>query len=68
MSDKISRTKSLMSTARAARYLGRSRQWVWEKGRTGELQTFRHEGRYIYYLAEEIQELKDKLDKVQYIG
>ncbi len=58
MNNKISRSKSLMSTARAARYLDRSRQWVWRKGRTGELQTFRHKGRYIYYLAEEIQALK----------
>ena len=52
--------KSLMSTARAARFSGRSGTYLRTKARRGELQTFRHEGRYIYYLAEEIQALKDK--------
>ena len=60
MNEAAMKTKCLMSGARAARYLGRSRQWVWAKGRKGKLPTFWLDGKYLYSLAEEITALKNE--------
>ncbi|MBA7575650.1 hypothetical protein ES708_17483 [subsurface metagenome] len=51
-------TKSLMSTTRAAKYLGWNRVRLWRKAQRGELTTFRFEGKYLYFLASEIMALR----------